>query len=140
MDNLLHQVQRNVDLVIGQLGPVSGIDFGLNRESVAWVDGFIERQRGRPEFDAESVDGLVGTLGSFVGACIAAAAGGSWQWSDDQQALGVALAGDSMAFPFAKVRKQFLNGREGGDSVLSFYDVAVNFVAAGKLNENARDT
>ena len=52
MDKLLHQVQSNVDLVISQLGPLSGIDFGLNRESVAWIDGFIERQRSRPDFDA----------------------------------------------------------------------------------------
>ena len=140
MDNLQHQVQSNVDLVIRQLGPLSGIDFGLNRESVAWVDGFIERQRSRPDFDAESLDGLVGTLGSFVGACIAAASGGSWQWNDDQQTLGVALAGNNVAFPFAKVRKQFLNGRAGGDSVLSFFDVAVNYVATGKLNENPVDS
>ena len=75
-----------------------------------------------------------------MGACIAAAAGGSWQWSEEQQALGVALGRNNLAFPFAKVRKQLLNGREGGDSVVSFYDVAVNYVAAGKLNENPVDS
>ena len=44
------------------------------------------------------------------------------------------MAGDTMAFPFAKVRKQFDNGHEGGESILSFYDVAVDYVSKGKLN------
>src|SRR5215213_7965053 len=108
MEQYEEQVRSNAQLVMRELGPLSGIDFGLNRESVEWVEGFIERQRSRPDFDENSVDGLVNTLGSFLGECIAANTGGSWAWSDEQQALGVAFPAGGMAFPFAKVRKLFL--------------------------------
>jgi hypothetical protein len=127
------QARANARLVVRQLGPLSGIDFGLNRESVEWVEGFIERQRARPDFDADSVGGLVDTLGSFLGECIAANTGGAWRWSDEQQALGVAFPAGGMAFPFAKVRKLFLHGLEAGESISSFYDVAVDYLAKGKL-------
>lgn len=33
-------IARNVELVIERLGPRSELDFGLNREPVAWVEGF----------------------------------------------------------------------------------------------------
>lgn len=133
MEQYEEQIRANVRLVVRELGPQSGIDFGLNRESVEWVEGFIERQRARPDFDGGSVDGLVNTLGSFLGECIAAQTGGAWAWSDEQQALGVAFPAGGVAFPFAKVRKLFLHGLEGGESISSFYDVAVDYIAKGKL-------
>lgn len=133
MEQYEEQARANARLVVRQLGPLSGIDFGLNRESVEWVEGFIERQRARPDFDADSVGGLVDTLGSFLGECIAANTGGAWRWSDEQQALGVAFPAGGMAFPFAKVRKLFLHGLEAGESISSFYDVAVDYLAKGKL-------
>jgi hypothetical protein len=134
MEDAKSAIQQNVQLVIKKLGPLSGIEFGLNRDSVAWVEGFIERQRLQPEFDPDAVGGLVNTLGSFLGECIAANAGGVWQWSEQQQSMGVVFTGNSFAFPFAKVEKLFKNGLEGGDSILSFYDIAVDFIAKGKLN------
>lgn len=134
MEQYEEQIRANVELVIRELGPLSGIDFGLNRESVEWVEGFIERQRARPEFDESSMDGLVSTLGSFLGECLAANAGGKWAWSEEQEALGVAFPAGGMAFPFAKVRKLFLNGLEGGDSITSFYDVALEYIATGKFD------
>ncbi|MEV0617790.1 hypothetical protein AB0I81_31020 [Nonomuraea sp. NPDC050404] len=130
----LPQIQANVSLAIDQLGPLSDVDFGLNRESVEWVEGFIERQRSRPDFDLEQIDGLVGVLGSFLGACIAAATGGRWHRSDDD-GWGVLLSDGSTAFPFAKVRKQFRSGVEGGESIASFYRIAVDFIATGKMRE-----
>ena len=133
MEQYEEQIRANVRLVIRELGPLSGIEFGLNRESVEWVEGFIERQRGRPDFDENSVDGLVSTLGSFLGECIAADTGGTWRWSEEQQSLGVAFPAGGMAFPFAKVRKLYLHGLEAGESISSFYDIAVNYLAKGKL-------
>ena len=133
MEQYEEQIRANVQLVIRQLGPLSGIDFGLNRESVAWVEGFIERQRARPDFDEGSLDGLVSTLGSFLGECVAANTGGTWAWSEEQQALGVAFPAGGMAFPFAKVRKLFLHGLQDGESISSFYDIAVDYMAKGKL-------
>ncbi|MEO3792996.1 hypothetical protein ABGB14_22505 [Nonomuraea sp. B10E15] len=130
----LRLIQENVTLAIDRLGPLSDVDFGLNRESVEWVDGFIERQRSRPGFDPEQIDGLVGVLGSFLGACVAAATDGHWRRTDDG-AWGVLLPDGSMAFPFTKVRKQFRGGAEEGESIAGFYRIAVGFVATGKLRE-----
>ncbi|GAA2905146.1 hypothetical protein GCM10010517_71300 [Streptosporangium fragile] len=130
----LAQIQANVNLAIDQLGPLSDVDFGLNRESVEWVEGFIERQRSRTDFDLEQIGVLVGVLGSFLGACIVAATGGSWHRSDDD-GWGVLLPDGSTAFPFAKVRKQFRDGVEEGESIAGFYRIAVDFIATGKLRE-----
>lgn len=140
------QIRANVELVIGQLGPLSEIDFGLNRESVEWVEGFIERQRTRPDIDEDFVDGLVNTLGSFLGECIAANTGGRWEWSEEQQALGIVFPAGGIAspsataFPFAKVRKLFDHGLEAGQSITSFYDIAVEYLAKGKLTAKASTT
>ncbi|WP_433443281.1 hypothetical protein [Nonomuraea sp. CA-141351] len=130
----LQRIEANVSLAIDQLGPLSDVNFGLNQESVEWVEGFIERWRSRPDFDLEQVGGLVGVLGSFLGACIADATGGGWHRSDDD-GWGVLLPDGSRAFPFAKVRKQFRDGVEGGESIASFYRIAVDFIATGKLRE-----
>ncbi|MGP3913478.1 hypothetical protein [Nonomuraea sp. 10N515B] len=130
----LQQIEANVSLAIDQLGPLSDVSFGLNPESVEWVEGFIERQRSRPDFDLERIGGLVGVLGSFLGACVIAATGGSWHKSDDD-ARGVLLPEGTMAFPFAKIRKQFRDGVEAGESIVSFYRIAVDFIATGKMRE-----
>ena len=135
MEQYEERIRANVELVIRELGPLSGIDFGLNRESVEWVEGFIERQRARPDFDENSADGLVNTLGSFLGECIAANTGGRWAWAEEQQALGVAFPAGGMAFPFVKVRKLCLYGLEAGESISSFYDISVDYLAKGKLDE-----
>jgi hypothetical protein len=130
----LRQIEANVRLAIDQLGPLSDVDFGLNQESVEWVEGFIERQRSRPDFDLERIGGLIGVLGSFLGACIVAATGGSWHRPGDD-GWGVLLPDGSTAFPFAKVHKQFRDGVEAGESIVSFYRIAVDFIATGKLRE-----
>ncbi|MEU6780376.1 hypothetical protein ABZ912_14325 [Nonomuraea angiospora] len=130
----LQQIEANVSLAIDQLGPLSDVDFGLNEESVEWVEGFIERQRSRPELDLEQIARLVGVLGSFLGASLAAATGGRWQKSEDE-GWGVLLPDGSTAFPFAKVRKQFRAGVEEGESIAGFYRIAVGFIATGKIRE-----
>jgi hypothetical protein len=80
---------------------------------------------------------LVSVLGSFLGECIIANAGGSWRWTEERQ-WGVAFPNNNWSFPFAKVSKLFENGLEGGDSILSFYDVTVDFIATGKFNPGSR--
>ncbi|MFI7610641.1 hypothetical protein ACIBP6_05305 [Nonomuraea terrae] len=133
-DQELEAIEANVRLAVEQLGPLSEVDFGLNEESVEWVEGFIERRRCRPDFDPEGIDGLVGVLGSFLGACLVAATGGDWRKTGD--GWGVLLPDGSTAFPFVKVRKQLRDGVESGESIASFYRVAVHFIAAGRLREN----
>lgn len=124
--------KKDADLAISQLGPLSGLDFGMNRDSVEWVDGFIERQRSRDDFDPSQSSRLIGVLGSFLGECLIAAAGGEWRHSD--AGWSVTFPNNAKAFPFAKVEKQFANGRQAGDSILGFYDVAVRVVATGRLS------
>ena len=115
-------IRENARLVIDTLGPLSGMEtrFGYNRESVRWAEGFIERQRLRPEVKADPAK-MVQILGSFLGECFLHAYGGEWREADGT--WGVFFDADNWAFPFAKVRKQFDNGLEGGDSILSFFDL-----------------
>ncbi|HZS07856.1 MAG TPA: hypothetical protein VFD58_23685 [Blastocatellia bacterium] len=138
MDEHVNRIRENAAIVIAELGPLSDVrEFGFNRDSVVWVEGFIERQRVRPEYDATAVASLTGVLGSFLGECLIAAAGGAWHWSEAQQAWSVAFPNATQAFPFAKVHKLFENGLEGGDSIVSFYDIAVEYLATGRLTDGS---
>jgi hypothetical protein len=112
-------IRANAELVISQLGPASGIaGFGYNAESVAWLDGFIERQRVRPEFAGEEeVERITQTLGSFLGECVIECYGGEWR--EQEGSWAVDFGDGNSAFPFNKVRKQFANG--AGDGVASWF-------------------
>lgn len=123
---LLAAIRANVEMAVRELGATSGIaDFGLNEKSVAWVEGFIERQRGGDP------GALVSVLGSLLGEAIIARAGGTWM--DSEQGPGVRFWNNAMCFPFAKVAKQFADGKEEGESVLGFYRVAVEQIATGNI-------
>jgi hypothetical protein len=39
------RIKANAELVIPELRPLSGIDFGYNRESEEWLEGYIKRWR-----------------------------------------------------------------------------------------------
>lgn len=119
-------------LVVEKLGPLSDVEFGPNRASVAWVEGYIERERERRGPDAEA-DGTVNTLGAFLGECIRAAVAADWLWDEFQQDWGLALVAGGRVFPIWKVHKQYRSGLAGGESILSFYDVVVDYLAKGKL-------
>jgi hypothetical protein len=56
------KIRANSNLVIEQLGLLSRIAFGLNRQSVEWVDGFIERQRMRDDLTDEFIARTVNVL------------------------------------------------------------------------------
>lgn len=120
-------------MVIDQLDEFTDFDFGLDRRSVEWLDGFIERQRVRPESTPEFIERLAGVLGSYLGECVARATGGSWV-NTPEYGWTVALPNGSSVFPFAKVAKRFENGPE--DSVISFYDIIVDLVATGRLSQS----
>jgi hypothetical protein len=132
--NIDQQIQANVDLVIRTLGPESGVDFGLNPESLTYVEGFIERQRVQID-DPDRIDRLVSVLGSFLGACIIAHYGGQWRETDS--GLAVALKGGNYAYPFNKVHKQFNNGLKGGDSIAAFFrDIPVLLAPRDEKGKN----
>lgn len=126
----LAQIAHNRDFAIKEFGELVDFPFGVNRDSVAWVEGFIERQR--TSGNAKPGGGLHSVLGSFLGEAIIAATGG--RWDEDDNGIGVLFANGDKCYPFAKVAKQFENGLEGGDSILSFYSVSVEYVSTGKLS------
>ena len=65
MDDM-EKIRANAQLVIEHLGPISGLDdFGLNIESLRWVDGFIARMRGSA--DKAMREKSISILGSFLG-------------------------------------------------------------------------
>jgi hypothetical protein len=113
-------IRANAELVVERLREASGMEeFGYNAESVEWLDGFIERQRVRPEFaDGEAAERMSQTLGSFLGECVVRCYGGEWR--EVRGTWAVCFGGDdNAAFPFNKVRKHFADGPE--DSVLSWF-------------------
>ncbi len=141
------KIKANAQLVIEGLGPAATEldDFGLNRESVEWVDGYIERQRKRGGSKAE-IESLVSVIGSFLGECIIQNYGGKWGEFDghwgimfserppdmpmaeeiitqtEEEALSEACTLQAV-FPFSKVFKQFQQGHKGGESIIAFYDL-----------------
>ena len=114
------QIRANAEMVVQELRKLSGAELGYTQEGVEWLEGYIERLRTSPEFeDAGIRDKLTGMFGCFLGECIVRQYGGAW--TQREGAWCVAFNDDNMAFPFAKVAKQFENGLD--DGISSFFRV-----------------
>lgn len=123
-------IRANAELVTRELTTLRGETVGLDADSVAYVEGFLERQRAQ---SATAARDLVGVLGCYLGEAIIAAAPGA-DWAEDGDGtLIVQFANGDSAYPFAKVEKQAVEGLEAGESIRSFFDVCVNYIATGKL-------
>jgi hypothetical protein len=109
MINQIKKIKENAELVKKQL------DIEYNEESIKFLEEFIERQKNR--MDTNQIDGLINTLGSFLGECIIENFGGSWE--EDEHGLTIKFDEKNGVYPFSKIRKQFENGLE--DSIFSFY-------------------
>jgi hypothetical protein len=120
---------KQADQVIERLGPISGIDFGRNEDSVVWVDGFIEQYRQKPD----DHDGLIVMLGCFLGECIVAEYGGRWVNTDRGWAIRFDT-GD--AYPIAKVASQFDKGVAGGESIYDLYRALPAFAGSRRRGES----
>ena len=86
--------------------------------------------------ESEAPGGLISVIGSFLGEAIIAASSGQWHEDADGN-LCVTFPGGDCAYPFTKVAKQFEQGLEAGESILSFYDISVSYVATGMLGAAA---
>lgn len=76
---MVEHIKANAKMTIQQMRPLNRIDFGYTRESVEWLEGYIERLRQSGEFQAEATkDKLVSVFGSFLGECIVRCYGGVW--------------------------------------------------------------
>jgi len=87
--------------------------------SVKFIEGFIERNKGH--FEKEECQGLINSLGSFLGKCIIENYGGQWEVNSETGSVAIAFDDNNKAYPFAKVSKQFESGLV--DSIYSFYSV-----------------
>jgi hypothetical protein len=129
---MIEHIQANAELVIQQLRPLSFDGFGYNAESVAWLEGYIERLRQSGTFETEETrEGLVSVLGSFLGECIVRCYGGSWTQQDGLWCVGFGKG--NAAFPFAKVSKQMRNGLDDGIGGF-FRTIPVLFAEHHRLN------
>jgi len=134
----LVMIRANTAFAVEEFGKLRDEGFGLDADSVSWVEGFIERQRLRLP-GGEEPDGLISVIGSYLGEAIIVAAGGRWI-EDDNGGVGVLFDSGDTAYPFAKVAKQFEQGLEQGESIASFYKISVDFVAKGRLRDNQGGT
>lgn len=132
----LEKIRASAEMVVDDVGRLSGMgaDFGYNRKSIEWVERYIERLRDSGQFsDQANTENLTAVFGSFLGECLVRNYGGEWR--NEEGRWGVYFGGKSAAFPFSRVMKQFQNGLEDGDSILSLYDVVPVMLING-LNEN----
>jgi hypothetical protein len=125
---MIEQIQHNAQLVQSVARDQFKVDVSFDRSAVEWLDGYVTRQH--EHGDPENVSGLVSTLGSFFGECIIQSFGGKWMQSE--HGWCIKFDDKNAVFPFAKIEKHLLNGRE--DSVLSMFDtIPVVFPKARKL-------
>lgn len=122
-------IAQNVQVALDELGPLVEDGLRLDRDGVAWVEGYLERMRTQLEVDPYGA--LASVLGSFLGQCVVEATGA--RWAEVGGRWGVVFADGAAAFPFDKVAKQAVDGLMAGESILSFYDFSVEHVATGRL-------
>lgn len=111
MDNF-EAIKANAALV---LKTFEQQNLAYDEESVAWLDGYIERNR--LNWDEQTGEKLVNILGSFLGECIRLNYGGEWQMTE--YGLGIAFSDGNVTFPFTKITKQIQNGSD--DSIIGLY-------------------
>ena len=134
----LEAIRANAQLVLDTLRPLSGLgdDFGYNLESVRYVEEYIERMRIRAGVTPKMIEQWVNTIGSFLGECIIHTYGGEWREHEGRWGIFFSESNDrNAAFPFSKVRKQIDNGLEGGDSIVSFFQVIGPFLLKKTIGE-----
>jgi hypothetical protein len=118
-------IKANAEAVIQELAHLTNFAFGYNRESVAWLEGYIERMGDLGVFNGPGREKLISVFGSFLGECIAQTCGGSWKQRDG--AWGIAFDDDHITLPFAAVANQIERGRTFG--IGRFFDmVPIEFI------------
>ena len=126
----VEQIKALAEGVIDQIGPLSGMDFGYNRESVEWLEGYIDHIRGREAFAGDAIaEGAINKFGAFLGECFVRCQGGVWVIKNGD--WGVDLGEGVVVLPRSKVAKQWRDGREFGDGIAGFFNMAPAVVEAG---------
>jgi len=118
-------IAGNTRLLTETFTTLAGKSMPPSRAGMVFLDGFIERQRGRGD-EAQLAD----MAACYFGEALIAEVGGPWVLAP-VYGLGVELTPDLVTFPFAKASKHFANGAE--DSVLSLFETAVAMAADQRL-------
>ena len=105
----LEKIKASAAEVVTKLRPVSKIDFGYNKQSVDWLEGYIERLRKNGSFES-SKSQFIGMFGSYLGECIIHRYGGHWENRNGD--LIISFDDQNWILPFNRVRKQWENGLE----------------------------
>ncbi len=127
------RVRELAAVVLTQLATLSDAPLTYDRASVVWLEGYIERERMGRDPAAGAPAELVDGLGAFLGECILASADGQWVWDEFQNDWCLALTVGGRISPAGKIWRQFMHGRDGGESIVAFYDIVVDYLAKGKL-------
>lgn len=134
--DIMEKIQRNAELVREQMGPISGLAFDYDAESVRWVDGYINRQYERGLDDA-LLSTMESVLGSYLGECIRRNYGGAWH--EDVYGWHIRFNAENGVYPFSKVRKQLDAGPE--ESIYSFFTmIPIVFGAGSPMLEGKAST
>ena len=105
-------IAANAELV-KRTFPEQALDY--DERSVEWLDGYIERNR--ETWDESTRERLGSVLGSFLGECVRANYGGTWEMTEN--GLAIVFDDGNGVFPFNKINKHIANGPD--DSIASFY-------------------
>lgn len=129
----LELIRANAEFVLKEARDNLGQNIGYDADGVQWLDGFIQRRHDGGAID--DPNGLVNTLGSFLGECIAQTYNGSWR--ETEHGWAVIVDGDLAVFPFNKVHKHLVDG--AADSVLSLFNSVPVLIAHTKAEHTATD-
>ena len=115
------QVQEVATAAVGAFRRLSarGPSFGYDRDSLSWVEEYIESNRGK--FSELEIKTLTQFVGAYLGECVRQKYGGSWNQKDG--AWGIFFDNNAAAFPFAKAQKFMEDGVAAGDSITGFFDI-----------------
>lgn len=134
-ENYREAIDAYNDIVINKLGPKLNVQLGYNDESIAWLDGFLQRYHvSRGDQDAGK---LADMLGAFYGEALIRKYGGEWLVAEGGEAV-IQLQGDLTMFPLSAVRKQMKNGAE--DSVAHMYHFTGEMLTIIELREKGAET
>jgi hypothetical protein len=111
-------------------GKFPELKLGNSSETVAWIDGYISRNR--QIFSEEKRYGWAIAFGYIVGETMITAYGGEWNHDEKSDTWGVKVGNIGWANPIGKVYKYLTSDT---DSILSFYQVIGTAAEKGGIDK-----
>jgi hypothetical protein len=134
----LEQIRANAAWVARRLSQQSGLVPFAPPESVAYLDGYLERHRLVIKPWEDRINRFVCLLGAYLGECIVATYGG--EWCVAEESLTILIRTDTrlhLLKPFHKVYKRIVNGHED-DLAFYFTEFIPRVLAGGEARQAER--